>query len=178
MRELVEGKTVAVVGRAASLIGSGNGPAIDACEVVVRVNWTLPPAGDAADIGSRTDLLYHCAGCEEQSASAAAAGVPTQSVDRALRKKLARASGASPRQFRPTTGVVAIHHALQAGAEQVSAFGFDVYTTGYVDTGPPPGPRPVGQWQHSAGQERRLLRMLSEREPRFRPDATLIEALA
>ena len=59
--QLVSGKTVAVVGPARTLLGTGHGPRIDSHDLVVRFNDTLDlPSrpGLAADIGSRTDILY------------------------------------------------------------------------------------------------------------------------
>jgi hypothetical protein len=59
--QLVSGKTVAVVGPARTLVGTGHGLRIDAHDLVVRFNDTfdLPSRpGLAADIGSRTDILY------------------------------------------------------------------------------------------------------------------------
>ena len=59
--QLVSGKTVAVVGPARTLLGAGHGDRIDSHDLVVRFNDTLDrPSrpGLAADIGSRTDVLY------------------------------------------------------------------------------------------------------------------------
>lgn len=171
----VKGKTVAIVGRAASLNGSGNGAAIDLCDVVVRVNWALPLVGDATDIGSRTDVLYHCKGCNKQHALARDSGVATQSVDTKLRKALAKRSRMAHYRWRPTTGVVAIYDALMGGAVKVCAFGMDIYRTGYVAPTPPSESGPT-KWRHRAKQDRRLLRALLKNK-RFEPDAILRQAL-
>ena len=59
-REYLDGKSVVLVGPAASLLGRGQGEAIDAHDVVVRLNLASPVPDDRkADIGSRTDVLYH-----------------------------------------------------------------------------------------------------------------------
>lgn len=175
MLQGVADKTVAIVGRAASLGGSGNGAAIDGCDVVVRVNWALPLVGEPADIGSRTDVLYHCVSCNKQVAMAEASGVATQRVNTKLRKKLAKRSGMSHVRWRPTTGAVAIDDALMSGAVKVCAFGMDIYRTGYVAPTPPSESGPT-KWRHSAKQDRRLLRALLKNK-RFEPDAILRQAL-
>lgn len=173
MFEAVRGRTVAVVGRAASLSGSGNGEAIDACDVVVRVNWSLPVEGDPADVGTRTDVLYYCAGCNGQKAAAQGAGVRAVKVDKALRKAIAH----MPAKVRPTTGVVAVFDALASGAATVLAFGFDLYATSYVAPAPPWSGHKVARWRHDMREDRRLLRSLLA-DPRFVPDAILRKALA
>jgi hypothetical protein len=58
-RSLIEGKSVSLVGRAASLIETGDGKRIDASELVVRVNWLLPHNCPPERVGSRTDLVIH-----------------------------------------------------------------------------------------------------------------------
>ena len=59
---LVEGRSVAVVGPAKTLLGSGRGREIDAFDLVVRLNTAIEymPFADALarDIGARTDILY------------------------------------------------------------------------------------------------------------------------
>jgi hypothetical protein len=58
---LVGGKTVAVVGFARTMLGQGRGPYIDGHDLVVRFNdaFVLPRTPElAADIGTRTDILY------------------------------------------------------------------------------------------------------------------------
>jgi hypothetical protein len=170
-----KGKTVAIVGRAASLIGAGNGAAIDACDYVVRVNWMVPLEGDPKDIGTRTDLIYYCLGCHGQKDAADAAGVPRRHVDKKLRKRIAK----KPKKVRPTTGVVAIYDALRSGARRVHAFGFDFYASAYAAPATPwmGKPESLKRWSHDAGEDRRMLRTLLQSERRFRPDPTLRRAL-
>lgn len=171
--ECVRDKTVAIVGRAATLCGSRQGKAIDACDVVVRVNWMLPPEGLPHDIGSRTDVLYYCAGCTGQEAAAQRLGVPSVRVDKALRKRLSSRPGA----YRPTTGVVAVFDALESGAAEVRAFGIDFYRTGYAAPAPPWRGKRLPRWRHDRDEDRQLLAGLLRTEPRFRPDPTLRVAL-
>jgi glycosyl transferase family 29 (putative sialyltransferase) len=59
--QLVSGRTVAVVGPARTILGKSRGAQIDAHDLVVRFNDTfdLPSRPElAADIGTRTDILY------------------------------------------------------------------------------------------------------------------------
>jgi hypothetical protein len=169
------GKAVAIVGRAASLIGSGNGAAIDACDYVVRVNWMVPLEGPPEDVGTRTGLIYYCRGCHGQKDAADVAGVPRLRVDKKLRKRISR----RPRKVRPTTGVVAIYDALRSGARRVHAFGFDFYASAYAAPAPPwmGKPENIKPWVHDAGEDRRMLKTLLQSERRFRPDPTLRRAL-
>lgn len=61
MNELLDGKDVVMVGPSQSLIGSDMGPTIDEFDTVVRLNKSVPlNKALASDIGSRTDILYHC----------------------------------------------------------------------------------------------------------------------
>lgn len=58
--DLLDGKRVALVGPAPSVVGSGNGEAIEAHDLVIRINRGHPvPSTLMADIGRRTDVLYH-----------------------------------------------------------------------------------------------------------------------
>lgn len=61
-QQLLQGKNVIVVGPAQTLLGTKQGPMIDAYDLVVRFNTVIEhlPFSDelAKDIGSRTDILY------------------------------------------------------------------------------------------------------------------------
>lgn len=58
--EYLRGKRVVLVGPSVTLAGSGQGALIDSHDVVVRVNrYTLADEAVRADVGSRTDALYH-----------------------------------------------------------------------------------------------------------------------
>lgn len=170
------GKRVAVVGRASGLGTSGQGAAIDACDLVVRVNWVLPLISAPEHIGSRTDVIYHAVSGKEVKAAAVAAGVPLVQVDRRFRKRLARIR----RGYRPTSGIVAIFDALRCGAAAVHAFGFDFYATGYVEPGDTGAGRRVRKrplkWKHDAPTDLKLTRRLLA-EPRFHPDPVMLEIL-
>ena len=59
--EMLKGKRVIVVGPSPSLEGSGRGNEIDSYDIVVRINKGFPvEKGMESDIGSRTDIHYHC----------------------------------------------------------------------------------------------------------------------
>lgn len=56
----VNGKTVAIVGPANSVVGTNRGSLIDKFDVVIRLNKALPiPKKLMCDIGSRTDIVYN-----------------------------------------------------------------------------------------------------------------------
>jgi hypothetical protein len=56
----IEGKTIALVGPAQSIIGTGKGNIIDKFDLVVRLNKSIPlPSNIKDDIGSRSDIIYN-----------------------------------------------------------------------------------------------------------------------
>ena len=60
-RKLIEGKTVAIVGPAEYLMGSGYGNKIDEHDIVVRVNRGIELIDTYdSDIGRKCDILYSC----------------------------------------------------------------------------------------------------------------------
>ena len=59
--DLLKDKRVIIVGPSPSLVGSGKGKEIDDYDIVVRVNKGFPiEEGLQSDLGSRTDIHYHC----------------------------------------------------------------------------------------------------------------------
>lgn len=59
-KTFLNGKNVILVGPASTLRGKGMGPFIDSHDVVVRLNHSWPLRDTLiADIGARTDVLYH-----------------------------------------------------------------------------------------------------------------------
>jgi len=59
--QFVDGKTVAIVGPATTIVGSKQKDKIESFDLVVRMNKALPiPADMEIDTGSRCDLFYHC----------------------------------------------------------------------------------------------------------------------
>ena len=58
--KFVEGKSIALVGPAQSIIGTNKGEIIDKFDVVVRLNKSIPlPSNIKNDIGSRSDVIYN-----------------------------------------------------------------------------------------------------------------------
>ena len=60
-REYLKDKRVCIVGPAPSIIGSDQKDLIESYDTVVRLNKSVPvPVSRIPDIGSRTDIYYHC----------------------------------------------------------------------------------------------------------------------
>src|SRR5262245_53939599 len=58
--EFLRDKRVVLVGPGPTVVGTAQGAFIDGHDVVVRLNHALPiPKAMEADVGSRTDILYH-----------------------------------------------------------------------------------------------------------------------
>jgi len=173
VRALVEGKRVAIVGRAGSILGTGHGAAIDAADLVVRINWVLPiPPEQAADVGTRTDLVYHCRRARTARTTAKDLGVSTLRVSGKLRKAAAKKYFKRPKAFRPTTGLMAALEALAGGASEVALYGFDCFRSGHVQEREPAGDDysgPLG-WAHNPEEERLIWRRLFRKAPRLKPD--------
>jgi hypothetical protein len=159
----VEGRSVAVVGRADSLIGSGCGAEIDQAEVVVRVNWTLPlDLHLARDIGTRTDFVYHCLGiCEEPREAALREGVPALRLEGRYRRALTTHWGFIPEEYQPNTGTVAILDALDSGARTpVRIYGMDFFASGHVGAELLPPAVPGWSWRHDPEKDRSIIARL------------------
>ena len=181
MKALVSGKRVAIVGRAGSLLSSENGAAIDAADVVVRVNAVLPILPEhEVHIGTRTDLVYHCKRAKASRISAAKRGIPTWRVRGRARRYAAETHFTNSKRLRPTTGFMAIWAALQCGAAEVRLFGFDFFSSGHYQDREPDGDdysRPLA-WMHSPSQERRAIKRLIKKHPGLLiPDRVLKESL-
>lgn len=174
----VSEKVVAIVGRAETLEASGQGAAIDAAEVVVRINWTLPIAEELHEhVGERTDLLYHCAKiCEGPRIAARLLKVPVHRLDTTYRRALVRRLGLDPTEYQPNTGTVAVFHALDSGAREVRAYGMDFFRSGHIGE-EIVGPRgKTWTWSHDPERDRELLASLW-RAGRLTPDPQMRLAL-
>lgn len=180
MRWLLEGRTVAVVGRAGSLLRGENGAEIDAADVVIRINWVLPiPPEQEVHVGSRTDLMFHCKRARNATMSAKRAGIPTYRVRGKARRVAAKRHFRNAARLRPTTGYMAILSVLTHGAREVRLYGFDFFRSGHVQEREPDGDdysKPLA-WLHSPSEERWAMKQLIAREPRLIPDRILQEAL-
>jgi len=177
---LVRGKTVAIVGRAGSIEGTGHGAAIDQADVVIRINWVLPiPAPRVQDVGSRTDLVYHCKRARTAKKRAQDAGVETYRVSGKRRKREARRHFKKGKVFRPTTGMVCILEVLRCNPRQIRLYGFDVFRSGHIQERFPESDdysKPL-KWDHNPTEERRALARIVARNPKVVPDKILQEAL-
>jgi hypothetical protein len=176
----VKGKTVAIVGRAGSIMGTGHGAAIDSADIVIRINWLLPiPEDQAADVGTRTDLVYHCKRARTAKKNARDAGVATYRVSGKRRKREAKRHFKRGRIFRPTTGMVCILETLRAGPHEIRLYGFDFFRSGHVQERMPETDdysKPL-KWDHNPEEERRALKRIICRNPSIIPDRVLKEAL-
>jgi hypothetical protein len=181
MKDLVAGKTVAIVGRAGSILRTNNGPSIDAADVVIRINWVLPiPEDQFPHVGSRTDLIFHCKRARTARITATGLGVPTMRCSGKARRIAAFNHFEKAKKLRPTTGFMAIVKALTAGAREVRLYGFDFFQSGHSQEREPDGDdysKPLA-WAHSPTEERKAMRRLVERfRGRLIPDRILEGAL-
>lgn len=161
----VSGQRVAVVGRALSLVDSGEGERIDAADVVVRINARLPlDAGTPEDRGERTDIVYHARRSKAEAKAAVRRGVPAQRVGSKFRRRLAWERP----EYRPFTGTVAVFWALCGGASEVYATGMDLYLESSA-LGADGGELEWDNWHHDPQEDVRLLRRLMDHCDRFVP---------
>jgi hypothetical protein len=155
----LKGKRVALVGAAASGVGTKLGAQIDAHDVVVRVNWACPvPAPLRAHLGRRTDTLYHVMryGKAETVGRKTfrawkGAGVSLLVCMASMSKPRARIAKTLAAEFRipflcvgplrsqvskatgtgANTGICALAHMMRSDLAQLSVYAFDFYETGH-----------------------------------------------
>jgi hypothetical protein len=139
------GKTVALVGRAASIHERGDGARIDSADVVIRVNWLAPWEGDPARIGARTDAVIHAYAYCSIGEAAEAHGMVAWRKCRSTGQRLAEMVGRP--SVNPRTGVTALGMVLDAGAERVYLTGYDLYETATATR--------TGTGDRTAGKSRR-----------------------
>ena len=168
------GKRVALVGNARSLAQQRHGQAIDAADLVVRINRAPMPA--AASHGTRTDWL--------------ALAVRLPEADR-LRLNPQRILWMSPKRKRldwrsasgpgfylhplpdyralaarlgapPTTGAMMIDLCLRSRLSRLDLFGFDFFASRSLS-----GRRTAEQVPHDFGSEARWVRALMDTDPRL-----------
>jgi hypothetical protein len=170
----LRGKSVAVVGKAESILGSGEGDKIDSFDVVVRVNCVLPlDKAWAEDIGTRTDLLFFNQSLKPAVAAAEKAKVPYTKYDKDYRTTLKDDEG-----FVPFTGTVAVHWLLDQGVSHLYITGMDFYSSGSV-TGRGGHLRTKrGTGTHDPSKDREMLRKLfTENVGRISGSDALVETL-
>lgn len=161
---LFDGKRVAVVGPASSAFNTGKGTYIDSFDYVIRMNkspFTVAEGKYAVDIGTRTDVLFHCF-----HENPVGGGGP---LDFALYEKLGIYYIINPRNewsgvrnsfnfykkylepqrtymlprslyaaisrsvgpYRPTTGYSALYTLLESGVKELFITGFTFFKTAY-----------------------------------------------
>jgi len=182
MRALVRGKRVAIVGRAGSIVGTGNGPAIDGADVVVRVNWLLPTADEyIPDMGARTDLVYTCRHCATARRLAEEHGVPWARVNSVRRQRVTNEWVKRPKEVRVSTGFMAAVDVLEEEPKEIRLYGFDMQRSEHVQERTPDGHSPRGKkdgaWHHVWSKERIAWRKLIRTHPHIIPDAIFAEVL-
>jgi len=184
VKALVRGKRVAVVGRAGSIIGTGNGPAIDRADVVIRINWLLPILdGQVADVGSRTDLVYTCVTCATARRLAEEGGIQWEATTGRRRKRATKKWFARTKmdRIRATTGLTCVAEVLRYEPKEVRLYGFDLFRSEYFQERTPDGNSTTGKkdgsWVHEAKFEARAWRKMLVRHPEVKPDAIFRRAL-
>lgn len=143
IKRMIEGKKIALVGRAASIAEHGDGPKIDSKDVVARVNWLLPHNQPANKVGSRTDLLIHAEPAVEVPSRARELGVPTWMKDVSVRWELIE-KRIITKEWNPTTGITAVAMLFDIGASSVYMTGYDFYQSGLATKTIGPKFHPVG----------------------------------
>lgn len=145
----LNGRSVAIVGNAQSLIGAGYGAEIDAHEIVVRMNRGVPE--DPASQGARTDLLVFAklAGVTNvwrkfnaraymwmspKGREDAELAIPPEMAPWLSYYDLERWQRLQARLgARPSVGAMTIDHLDGQDARSVTIFGFDFKRTKSVD---------------------------------------------
>lgn len=127
--ELLRGKSVSLVGRAASLLEKGDGKRIDESDFVIRVNWALPHDNPAERVGSRTDILLHTQPAQQVKRMAWKAGVRTWAKNDDVWQHWV-SKGWFPKKTLPRTGTVAVQMLLNSGVEEIYLSGFDFGNSG------------------------------------------------
>lgn len=162
----LNGKRIALVGPANSAFNTGRGKYIDDFDYVIRINkapFQLQAGKHAADIGTKTDILFHSFFENEFSGGGPldfqlydALGIrfvinpiPTFFGKRVtfnfykkyLLKRVVYSLAGRPYarwvtafgKFRPTTGFCALHMAMEAGFSELFITGFTFFKTAYGD---------------------------------------------
>jgi hypothetical protein len=201
--DLLRGKRVVLVGPAQSIVGSTQGAAIEAFDLVVRLNAQWPvPAERVSDCGSRMDVLYHCCnGDAPVSALFTPAFASTRFVcwlenrESVLLETRCRVEGVPSLNVSdvaeilaarigtvPHTGLLAIEHLLDQPIAELYITGMTFfhgpYYAGYRAHGPAEmgrggGPPPAQVGIHAVAPQLDAFRDRVRRDPRVRLDEAL-----
>lgn len=192
MSAYLAGKCVALTGPATHGLDAAFGQEIEACDVVVRLNFQWPiPSPLTQHLGSRCDLLYHCCNGDypldslfvpafaklrfvllengvhsrQLSRHCEASGVPYDFLFGRYRH-LTRRIG-SP----PTTGLVAIDHLLDFDVRELRTygmtFGLTPYYGGYSGHGALAHSTGRQPWKHVPANEVLYVNKLRRSDPRL-----------
>jgi hypothetical protein len=129
--KIIEGKSVALVGRAASILEHGDGAKIDSMDVVVRVNWLVPHEQDQTKVGKRTDVIIPSNFGFDKVVELA-----VKQNNFMVWRKVSKSPTSWIRKNKfqtkkmPTTGILALFMLQQAGASKVYMTGYDFYESG------------------------------------------------
>lgn len=169
------GKQVALIGNARSLSATGHGAAIDAADLVIRMNSAPIPSPHSH--GSRTDWL---AVSMPPEAALLAARAPARVLWMTRKRKrlpwaLTRRPGfylnrrdealalADRLGAPPTTGLMLIDLLARSPAAGIALYGFDFFASLSLS-----GSRTAAQVPHDFEAERAFVEALLARDPRFR----------
>ena len=169
------GKRVALIGNARSLAAGEHGAAIDAADLVIRMNSA--PIPSPRSHGSRTDWL---AVSMPPEAALLAARAPARVLWMTRKRKRlpygltrrqgfylnrrARAQALADRLGAPpTTGLMLIDLLARSAVAEVSLYGFDFFASLSLS-----GSRTAAQVPHDFAAERSFVETLLAQDPRFR----------
>lgn len=171
--ESLAGKGLALVGNARSLAGAG--AAIEAADLVIRINRAPIPATESH--GRRTDLLALATSLTPQDMTRIAPGRVLWMSPK--RKRLPWAVAHSPGFYLhplpdiarladtlgapPTTGLMMVDLLARSQAADIGLYGFDFFASLSLS-----GRRTAAQVPHDFAAERRFVETLVARDPRFR----------
>lgn len=170
----LEGKAVALVGNARSLAGTTHGAAIDAADIVIRLN--AAPMPDARSHGTRTDWM---AMSIPVPPAVIAARAPARIVWMTPRRKRLRWALATDPRFallpadraarlaavlgaRPSTGALATDLCIFAQCTKIDLYGFDFFASKSLT-----GRRAAADVAHDFAAEAALVRAQAARDPRL-----------
>lgn len=207
-QSFVRGRRLALVGPSRSIAGSSLGPSIDDHDLVVRINHGWPVPDDMrGDLGQRLDILYHCCNGDHPIDRVFSAGIDRlrwacfeNGLDAATLVFECGRCGVTPLDVTatygelrqrlgspPNTGLVAIHHLLEAGAAGVALFGMtfyrEPYLEGYPADGadavhwPANGPLPTRIWEHDLPAQYGYFTELCRRERRLSVDEVSLRTM-